>query len=172
MNLKTKQITLAALFLALGLILPFFTGQIPTIGSQLLPMHIPVLLCGFVLGAPFGGLVGFITPLLRSFMFGMPPILSAVCMAFELATYGFVAGYLYRKLNKNTFNIYVSLLIAMIVGRVVWGIVSMFVMGFESFTFPVFIAGAFTNAIAGIVLQLILIPVLVMTLKKANLINE
>ena len=80
---KTRKITLAAFFLTLGLILPFFTGQIPTIGSQLLPMHIPILLCGFILGGGYGALVGFITPLLRSMLFGMPPILTATTMAFE-----------------------------------------------------------------------------------------
>lgn len=169
---STRKLTLAALFLSLGLILPFFTGQIPTIGSQLLPMHIPVLLCGFVLGAPYGALVGFITPLLRSFIFGMPPIMTAIPMAFELCAYGFFSGYLYRILKKNVTNIYVSLLSAMILGRIVWGIVSMVLLGAQSFTFPVFVAGAITNAVAGIVIQVIIIPLIIMTLKKGNYIYE
>lgn len=95
---NTKKLVLSALFLAIGLILPFITMQIPAVGKMLCPMHIPVLLCGFIVGWPYGLLVGFITPLLRSVLFGMPMLVpNAVCMAFELATYGFVAGVLSQK---------------------------------------------------------------------------
>ena len=96
MDQSLKKITVAAMFLALGLILPFFTGQIPQIGSKLLPMHIPVFLCGLICGWKYGGLVGFILPLLRSALFGMPVFFpSATAMAFELMTYGAVSGFLY-----------------------------------------------------------------------------
>ena len=167
---QTKKITFSALFLALGLVLPFLTGQIPSIGSQLLPMHIPVLLCGYVCGGPMGLLIGFLTPLLRSVMFSMPPMLNATCMAFELATYGFVAGLLYDKLPKKTMNIWISLIGAMLAGRIVWGVVSFVILGMagQTFAMSMFIAGAFMNAIPGIILQLVFIPVLVLVLKKAK----
>jgi uncharacterized membrane protein len=84
---------MAGLFLALGLVMPFLTGQIPSLGNKLLPMHIPVLLCGFVCGGPTGLIVGFILPILRSVLFSMPPMYPmAMSMAFELAVYGFVQG--------------------------------------------------------------------------------
>ena len=163
-NNKTQNITLSALFLALGMVLPFLTGQIPTIGSMLLPMHIPVFLCAFIVGAPYGFLVGVITPLLRSILFGMPPIISAIIMAFELGAYGWVAGLLYKKTNK----IYLSLLVSMLLGRIVWGIVSAIMYGMQgsSFGIQAFIAGGFTNALAGIILQLILIPIIVKLVYK------
>lgn len=169
----TKNLVLAALFLALGLVLPFFTAQIPSIGSMLLPMHIPVLICGFVCGGPYGLLVGAIVPILRSVMFGMPPMLVAIPMAFELAAYGFMTGFLYNKLKKNTVNIYVSLIVAMLAGRVVWGVVKLVMagMGTSSFGMAVFISGAFTTAIPGIILQIVLIPIIVMALRKASLID-
>lgn len=167
--MKTKQMTLSAMFLAIGLILPFFTGQIQTIGNQLLPMHIPVLLCSYIIGAPYGMLVGFIMPVLRSFMFGMPLIVNAMCMAFELASYGFFAGYLYKKLNQSVVGLYVSLVVSMIMGRLVWGIVSYIVLG-ASFSFTVFISGALLNAIPGILLQIIFIPIIVLGLKKKELV--
>lgn len=165
-----KKMILSALFLALGLIMPFLTGQIPEIGGMLLPMHIPVLICGFICGWRYGLLVGFITPLLRCLLFGMPPFLTAVAMAFELATYGAATGFFYQKLQKNKARIYLSLLIAMIAGRLVWGVVSILLYGVNrnAFTWQIFIAGALLNAIPGIILQIILIPALVLALEKAG----
>ena len=100
---RVLRLTYSALYLAIALVLPFLTGQIPQIGSMLCPMHIPALLCGFVCGWPWGLAVGFIAPLLRSAFFGMPTMFpAAVSMAFELAAYGAVAGLLYRVLPKRT----------------------------------------------------------------------
>lgn len=165
MNQKVKKMTLAAIFIAIGLILPIFTGQIPQIGKMLLPMHIPVLLCGFICGWKYGAGVGFILPLLRSMSFGMPVLFPVgLSMAFELATYGFLSGYLYSKfVNRNTIAIICSLLMAMIGGRIIWAISQIILLGFngESFTMSMFLAGAFFQAIPGIVLQLIFIPIIV-----------
>lgn len=169
MRNEIKKITLSAMFLALAFVMPFLTGQIPQIGAMLCPMHIPVLLCGFFCGAPWGLGVGFIAPLLRSFIVGMPYMFpTAVCMAFELATYGFVAGFLHNKLPKKKVNVYVSLLCAMIIGRFVWGIVMFACMGFDASAFGLsaFMAGAVLNAVPGIVVQIVLIPLLVITLEK------
>lgn len=162
------RMVLAAMFIALGLVMPFITGQIPEIGSMLLPMHIPVLICGFVCGWKYGLAVGFIVPLLRSFIFGMPPILTAIGMAFELATYGAITGALYKKMPKKKVSIYVSMIVAMILGRIVWGLVSLVIYGVQgtAFSWQMFMGGALLNAIPGIILQLVLIPILVMTLQK------
>lgn len=87
------NLVLSAMFMAIGLVLPFFTGQIPQIGRMLLPMHLPVLLCGLICGWQYGGVVGFVLPLLRYVMFGMPPIFpTGLAMAFEMAAYGMIAG--------------------------------------------------------------------------------
>ncbi|MBR3840475.1 MAG: ECF transporter S component [Erysipelotrichales bacterium] len=171
MNTKIKKITLSAMFIALGIILPFVTGQIPEIGSMLLPMHIPVILGGLIIGSKYGAIVGIITPLLRSWIFTMPPILTAISMAFELCTYGFVSGYVYSIItNKTTKAIYLSLLISMISGRIVWGIVRTIMVGLTNtpFSFEIFISGALLSAIPGIILQLVLIPIIVITLRKNN----
>lgn len=164
---NTHKLTLSAMFLTLAFVMPFLTGQIPQIGSMLCPMHIPVLLCGFFCGAPWGLCIGFIAPLLRSFVLGMPPMFpTAFCMAFELAAYGFVAGYLYKKLPKKKLFIYASLLGAMIIGRLIWGIVMFVCMGFDiaKFGLNAFLAGAFLNAVPGIILQIIFIPILVISI--------
>ena len=100
----TKNLTLSGLFLALALLLPFVTGQIPSIGSKLLPMHIPILICGFVCGWQYGLIVGLIAPVFRSMIFGMPPMFpTAVAMTFELAAYGCLAGILYKLFPKKMF---------------------------------------------------------------------
>ena len=170
-----KTLVLAALFLALALVLPFLTGQIPEIGSMLCPMHLPVLLCGFICGWPWGLAVGFIAPLLRSLLTGgFPPLFpTAVCMAFELATYGVVAGFMHAHLPRKKLSIYCSLLTAMIAGRLVWGIAMFICLGASggSFTFAAFLAGAITNAIPGIIIQLVLIPAFVMLLDYSKILK-
>ena len=172
-NTNLKKLILSALFLAIGLVLPLLTAQIKEIGDTLLPMHIPVLLCGFVCGAPYGFAVGVIAPLLRSLTLGMPPLFpTATAMAFELAVYGLVAGLLYKILPKKKISVYISLLSAMVLGRVVWGLVTFCVMGFDAseFGFSAFWAGAVVNAIPGIIIQIALVPVIVMLLEKTKLI--
>lgn len=172
MNNRNRKLTYSALFLAIALILPFITGQIPQIGAMLSPMHIPVLLCGFVCGWPWGMAVGLVAPLLRSALFGMPTLYpAAVAMTFELAAYGALAGLLYRALPRKVWSVYVSLLLAMIGGRLVWGAARYVLAGLSGSTFPLsaFFAGAVLNAVPGIILHIILIPVLVIAMEKAKL---
>ena len=166
-NKNVLKLTYAGVCLALCLVLPFLTGQIPQIGSKLLPMHIPVLLCGFLCGPVWGLAVGLIAPILRSLLFGMPPLFPTA--------YGLLAGLFYKLLPKKTSCLYLALILAMIGGRLVWGLAMTLLMGAagKSFTLAAFWAGAFANAWPGIVLQLVLIPPVVAALKKAKLmLNE
>ncbi|MEA4921483.1 MAG: ECF transporter S component [Clostridiaceae bacterium] len=170
-SLGVKNLVMGAVCIALGIYLPFLTGQIPSVGSMLLPMHIPVLLAGYLCGGPMGLIVGAVTPLLRSMLYGMPPMYpAATAMAFELAAYGLLTGLLYRKFGKDTKAIYMSLISAMIGGRIVWGVIMWAIMSTMggAFTMAAFIAGAFTNAVPGIILQIVIIPVIVMALKKSK----
>lgn len=166
------KMLLAAMFLGLGLVLPFFTSQIKEIGDSLLPMHFTVMLCGFLCGPWYGLTVGFMTPMLRGVIFGMPPIYpSGVWMALELATYGFVIGLLYFRIQKKAlWYTYICLIISMLAGRVVWGIAKALILGVgdNAFTLSAFITGGFVDAIPGIVIQLILIPVIVTVIEKTK----
>ena len=171
---KLLKMILAARFLALAYVMPFLTGQIPEIGSMLCPMHIPVLLCGFICGPVWGGIVGLIAPLFRSLLTGgFPPMFpTAVCMAFELAAYGAAAGLMHQLLPRRKPYIYCSLIIAMTVGRLVWGAAMFLCVGVGGgFTLAAFFAGAITNAIPGILLQIVLIPVLVMILDNPKILK-
>lgn len=172
---NVRLLVLAALFLALAMVLPLITGQIPEIGQALSPMHIPVLLCGFICGPLYGAAVGFVSPLLRFAIFGMPPIFpTGVAMAFELLTYGAISGILYKKLPRRVYTVYIALIAAMLAGRVVWGAVRLIIAGLSSsaFSWSMFVAGAFTNAVPGIICHIILIPIIILALEKAGLVRK
>ena len=168
-NQKLLTLVLTAMFFALGYLLPYATGQIKEIGKMLCPMHLPVLLCGFVCGPVWGLAVGAVLPLLRSLTTSMPPLFpSALCMAFELAAYGLLAGIFRRALPKKKGFIYVSLVASMLLGRLVWGLAMFIFTGIAGteFSFAAFIAGAFTGSIPGIIAQIVLIPPIVMIVER------
>jgi len=161
--------------LALCQLLPFLTGQIPEIGGMLCPMHIPVLLAGFVCGPWWALVVGFIAPLLRFALFQMPPLFpTGIAMCFELAVYGLVSGFVFSKLPKKPVSVYIALISAMLSGRLIWGAVRVLLTftGRSPFSWSLFMTGAFTTAIPGIILHIILIPVLVFALQKAGIIEQ
>lgn len=165
------KMILSAMFLALAMVLPLLTGQLQTIGKALCPMHIPVILCGFFCGPVYALLIGFIAPLLRFLLFGMPTIIpKGIAMCFELATYGAMAGLLYKLFPKKKIFICISLVIAMLAGRIVWGTVRVILYGLgeSEFGWAAFMSGAFLEAIPGIILQLVLIPILVIMFEKYN----
>ena len=169
-----QNLVMAAMLIAVGIVLPFFTGQIPQIGSMLLPMHVPILVCGLICGWQYGGIVGFILPLFRYVLFGMPPMPNGLAMAFELAAYGAIAGFLYNRSKWQCIvSLYRSLIIAMIGGRVIWGAVQAVILGMtgNSFTWQMFIAGTFLNAVPGIIFQLVFIPILMVALNKTGLVR-
>lgn len=169
MKKPLKKLIYAAVFVALGMVLPLLTLQIKEIGDSLLPMHICIMLCGLFCGWEYGLCAGIILPFLRSVVFGMPPIYpNAVWMAAELAAYGLCISVIFDKIFKRRFKlIFPSLLITMLLGRIVWGITKATLLGAsgKSFTIAMFITEGFVDAIPGIILQLVLIPII---LKIAN----
>lgn len=172
MKKTVKNLTLSAMFLALCMILPFITGGVPQIGNAISPMHIPVLICGFVCGWQYGAAVGFIAPLMRSLLFSMPPMYPiAVSMAFELAAYGLLCGLLYKAFPKKNVYIYPALIISMLGGRAVWGIARFIMTGLggSEFSMAMFVAGAFTQAVPAIICHVLLVPLVVMAFKKTKL---
>ncbi len=171
---KTYTLVLAALFLALCLVLPMVTGGIPAIGNMLLPMHIPVLFCGLLCGWQYGLAVGFAAPLLRSVLFGMPPMYPvALAMAFELAAYGLIIALVYARLPRRGLGaVYGALLAAMVGGRLVWGLAEILLLGLagNAFTVQAFLSGALLSAVPGILLQLVLIPGVMAALDRTGVV--
>lgn len=166
---SVKNLIIAALCVALGLVLPSVFHLLGS-GSVFLPMHIPVLLCGLICGWRYGALCGFIVPLLSSILTGMPPLFPvAPAMMLELAAYGALTGLLYRKLGQN---IYVSMLGAMLAGRIVSGVANVVLMGVAGrpYGLSAFLTASFVTSLPGIAIQLISIPLLVVSFQRAGLI--
>lgn len=169
-----RNMTLSAMFLAIGMLLPFLTGQLQQIGNMLLPMHLPVFLCALICGWKYGVPMAFILPIFRSLVFGMPPIFpTAISMAFELAAYAFAAGFMYEKSRWQCVKaLYRCIIVAMIAGRAVWGVVQAVLLGASgnALTFKAFMTSAFINAWPGIILQLVFIPAVMVALDRAKLV--
>lgn len=168
-NFSVRELIMASLCLALGLILPSIFHMLGAPGTIFLPMHIPVLLCGLLCGYKYGAICGILTPIICSLFTGMPPMFpTAVVMMFELCAYGLFSGFLYKK-----FNIYISLISAMFIGRIVSGIANAIFFGVagRAYGLSAFVSGAFITALPGIIVQLILIPILVIVVEKAGLLR-
>lgn len=170
---QVKYLVMAALCIALGVVLPITLHAIPNAGSILLPMHIPVLLCGLVCGPVYGVACGILTPLLSSLITSMPPMAMLPSMLCELGVYGLVAGILVRviKTRYNIANLYLSLLGAMLIGRVVYGALNSLIFRAGEYSLQLWLTGAFVTALPGIAIQLVLLPVLVLALQKARLVE-
>jgi hypothetical protein len=169
---KTSYLIMALICLAISVVLPMLTDQVPRFGQGLRPMHIPVLIAGFSCGPVIGFVVGLAAPMLSLLIHGVPAFMPmGFAMGLELATYGLIAGLLYSQLPRKTESIYVSLITAMIVGRIVWG-ASMIVLSGRAqtqFTYQMFMKYAFIDAMPAILFHIVLIPAVVIALEKANL---
>lgn len=165
-----NKIVITAVCMALCVILPFALHYIPNAGVLLSPMHIPVLLCGLICGWPFGLACGLIGPVLSSLLTGMPgaPILPS--MMIELAVYGLLSGLLIKivRTGKLLLNVYISLVGAMLAGRVIAGIARALFFAKGTYSMSVWATSYFVSSLPGIILQLLLIPVIYMALKKAK----
>ncbi len=175
MNKSVKEISLSAMFIAMGIIIPLAAGHaIGLPGTVLLPMHFSVFIAAMLLGPKYGALIGFITPILSCLLTGMPNTTFVFIMTAELTTYGLVAGFLCK---TKKLNVYPSLLISMIIGRVAYAI-SLFglynIFGFEKFGKIASVFTAISTGIPGIILQIIIVPLVVLQLRKVieNVINS
>ena len=170
-----RKICFAAACLALALVLPFVTGAIPEIGGALSPMHLPALISGVVCGPVIGGVVSFISPILRGAVFGSPVLFPrGITMAFELLAYAVSFGILYRIFPKKTGYIYASLGLAMIAGRLVGGVMKIVLLlsgSIKQYSLALFFSGYFVETIPGIVIQFIVIPPIIYALRRAKLIG-
>lgn len=178
-NTQLYPMLVTAVLLAIGLVLPFLTGQLQSIGQLLSPLHIPALICGLTCGPFWGGLLGAVLPLLRMSLFGMPPLPAALPMTFELCVYGAASGLLYPLLAKGSGRrmpaMLGALVSAMVLGRVAGGAAKALLLAGGAisanapFTFAAFLTGYFADTAAGAAIHLVLVPAVVLALEKAKL---
>lgn len=166
---KLKNLTATALCIALGLVMPIIFHAIG-LGAAFTPMHLPVYVCGLSFGPFWGMLCGLITPVVSSLTTGMPPLYpTCITMTAELAVYGLFSGLLYRELKLN---VYLSIVLTMIAGKIVAGIITAILIGFQNYTFSAFLSSYFMTAIPGILLILIFVPPVVFALKRGRIITD
>ena len=169
---KTKnfKLVMAGLFLCIGILLPFITAHAFGIsGNIFLPMHIPVFLCGFLCGPLMGGICGLVLPVFNSVLTGMPVFFpNAILMTVELFLYGFISSVVYKllKRGKKLFRIYISLIIAMIIGRIASGATAWLILMLGAKLFKYSIAANLITGIPGIIIQLIIVPILISVFQK------
>ncbi len=170
---NVKKLVFASACAALCLVLPMAFHAIPNAGQVILPMHIPVLLCGLVCGWPYGGICGILGPLLSSVITGMPPAAMLPSMMVECCVYGFTSGLLMKhvRTGKTVTDLYIALISAMIAGRGVAGFAKalIFTPGVAPFAW---VTTSLVTGIPGIVIQLVLMPLVVTALTRARLIPK
>lgn len=174
---KTTPVTkcaITAVCMALCVVLPLALHAIPNAGKLFSPMHIPVLLCGLVCGWQYGLVCGLVGPVLSSLLTGMPPMGTPTLygMIIELAVYGLAAGLMMRLIHtkSQTADLYISLVTAMLAGRIIGGLSKALFFSAGSYTFSAWAAAYFTGSLPGIIIHLILVPVLYLALCKAHLV--
>lgn len=167
---SVRQIALTGMCIALGVVLPVLFHAVPNAGSVLLPMHIPVLLCGFLAGWPFALACGVLTPALSTLFTGMPPAAILPAMVCELAVYGMVSSLIYHRMPKGRRvpRLYLPLVAAMLAGRAVSGALNALVFSAGQYSLGAFVSASFVVALPGIVIQLVLIPALVGVLERTG----
>ena len=168
MNQKTKNLTLASMCLAIGVILPQAFHAVANAGSIFLPMHIPVLVCGFICGPFYGFIVGLLTPFISHIIFSMPPTAMLGQMLVELATYGLCTGLLNKiiKINNELIKNYVVLISSILIGRIIYGLCNALIFKANSYSLSIWLMAAFVTSLPGIIIQLLIIPFLIKSLNK------
>lgn len=167
-----KKVVITAMMIASCVVLPMAFHAIPGAGPMLLPMHIPVLLAGLICGPVFGFIAGLIGPFLSSILTGMPPAGFMPVMMIELSVYGAVTGIVMKLVHtgRSSLDLYASLLVAMLFGRIVAGIVQALIFFEGTYTMAIWITSLFITSLPGIVIQIVFVPGLVMALEKERII--
>lgn len=171
--MKTKNLVITGLLVAIGVILPVLLHPLGDVSKLISPMHIPVFICGLACGWQYGLIAGVLTPLLSSLSTGMPAIVRLPSMMCELAVYGLVAGILIGivKSKSKTANVYISLIGAMLAGKIVYGILNALIFKAGEYSLQIWITSAFVNSFLAIIINLVLVPIVVMILDKYKIIK-
>lgn len=169
---SVKKACICSFCAALCYVLPLAFHAM-ALGMAFSPMHLPVLLCGLLCGWPYGAFCGIAGPVISS-LSGMPSPAQLVHMVPELCVYGLAAGIGMKliRTGKTVLDIYLSLLPAMLLGRVVGGAVQavFYLSTARSYSIALWASAYVVGTLPGAVLQLVVLPALVLGLTRARLI--
>lgn len=171
-----RTVATAALVCALSVVLPqvfHFIGGKP-LGNAFLPMHLPVILGGYLLNPAAALVCGALSPILSFFVSGMPPFPRLIFMIFELGAYGFSTSVF---VHKCRLPVWLNLPLTWICGRTMYFVTAFFALrvlhlemqGMTTASAAVWTA--VTTGVPGIILQAVVVPILVAAFKKARLIT-
>ena len=168
---NVKSMVMTAMCIALGVVLPVMFHGVENAGSIFCPMHIPVLICGLICGWQYGLVCGIVTPVVSTLLTGMPPMAILPAMMIELAVYGLITSVMMRFVKaKNQYaDLYISLIVAMLVGRVINGVVKAIMLAGGDYSIAVWATASFVTCLPAIAIQLVLIPNLIHILTKAKI---
>lgn len=168
-----RSLAYTAVCAALCVVVPMAFHSIPNAGTVFLPMHIPVLLCGLICPWPYSLLCGLLGPLLSSVITGMPPAAMLPSMMVECGTYGLVSSLMMRFVRTRcaTADLYISMVSAMILGRVVAGLAKAFILAPGTPAFA-WVSTSLVTGIPGILIQLLLVPAIILALTHAKLLPK
>lgn len=169
MKIKTKDIVLIGLFIALGIILPLAFHAVGTdLGRMFSPIHIPALIAGALMGPVPGLLVGLLSVLASSLFTSMPPFPYAFVMMAEVGSYGLFAGLFGKFLTKDALGTFVSTALAMVAGRIVYGFAQYIFLAAKgnSYSINAWVTSMFVTGLPSIILHVILVPIVILLLRK------
>lgn len=169
---NVKQAIITAVSIALCVVLPIAFHSIPQAGMIYCPMHIAVFLCGLVCAPQYAFVCGLLGPAFSCMIMAMPNAASLLPMMIELAVYGVVTSLIMKFIHtgKMYVDVYISLTVAMLVGRIVAGLLKALIFARGEFTIIAWATTYFVTALPGIAIQLVLVPTVYVALEKANLI--
>ena len=163
------SVTRSAMAVILPQIVHLIAGQ-PG-GVQWLPMYLPVLIGGCLLGSKWGVIVGILSPLTSfaitsAFGNAMPALPRLPFMVLELGVMAIVSGLFAKKIYENSLWAFVAVISAQIIGRVVFLGAVFALQKFVPFTVQM-IWGQIITGLWGLGLQAILAPVIMIVMAKA-----
>lgn len=170
---NTRKIIFCAVCVSLCVVLPLALHAVPGAGSIISPMHIPVFLCGIICGPVWGGICGIVGPLLSCVITQMPSVAYMPVMAVELFFYGALSGAGMKFINTGKYyaDLYISLVLAMIVGRLLAGASQALIFSAGSYSLQMFVSSYFVGTLPGMAVHLILVPAVVSALRKARIVK-
>ena len=159
-----RSMVTSAVMGALALILPI-VFHIVGLGSNFLPMLLPLLLNAFLSSVGWAVLTAALVPWVSAFATGMPPIYPpvALVMSAEAGCMAFVAGIVYRVGRRH---VWPALIAAIVTDRMVSFLLTLALSSRFGLPARAVAIGSLVHGLPGVALQLAVIPIVLKGLSE------